>query len=245
MTTNKYHLALIKIFEENQAVADNNAWVAHYVGTDKKLYQIDTATRKKIIKDYLKSVNPTFSEFKDLLLSLANGSSFEELSSMGTVLELYPKYRHDLSPKIVDKLFDHVCGWAEVDITCTFSADDMLANWPEWEKLLTDFNVDANIHKRRASLVLLTLPLRHSPDQKFVDLAFANVEILKSETDILITKAVSWVLRTMIIFHPDIVRDYLEKNKDTLPKIAIRETSTKLLTGKKYVNKKKNGEIRG
>jgi hypothetical protein len=31
----------------------------------------------------------------------------------------------------------------------------------------------------------------------------------------------------------------LERNKGTLPSIALREVSTKLLTGKKYINTKK------
>ena len=163
---------------------------------------------------------------------------------MGIMLGTYPQFRQQLPTSVVDQLFDHTHGWAEVDITCSFSAEDMLANWPAWQNLLCRFNVDKNIHKRRASLVLLTQPLRHSSDQKFVDIALANVDKLKSETDILITKAISWVLRSMITFHPEIVKEYLDKNKDSLPKIAVREVSTKLLTGKKYINKKKHGSIR-
>jgi 3-methyladenine DNA glycosylase AlkD len=239
MITNPYHLALVKLFEQNQNLLDNNAWVAHYLGTDKKLYQIGTADRQKIIKTYLKSLNPSFTEFQDLLLSLSNGSSFEELSSMGTMLELYPEYRHNLSTKIVDKLFDHTVGWAEVDVTCVFNPDDLLAGWPSWQKLLTDFNVDKNVHKRRASLVLFTLPLRNSSDPRLYKLVLKNVDKLKSENNILITKAISWVLRSMIKNHPEIVKEYLEKNQDTLPKIAVREVSTKLLTGKKYNRPKK------
>jgi 3-methyladenine DNA glycosylase AlkD len=239
MITNKHHQVLVDLFKSHQNILPNNAWVAHYVGTTKKLYQLKTGDSKNLVKTYLKSVDLTFPDFQELLLSLSDGSSFEELSSMGKIMELYPKYRHDLSPKIVDKFFDHVGGWAEVDVTCCFSADDMLDNWPEWEKLLTGFNVDTNIHKRRASLVLLTQPLRLSPDPRFYKLALKNVEKLKSEKDILITKAISWVLRSMIKFHPDIVREYLEKNKDSLPRIAVREATTKLLTGKKYINKKK------
>jgi len=65
-----------------------------------------------------------------------------------------------------------------------------------------------------------------------------NVEKLKTEKDVLITKAISWVLRSMILTNPEVVREYLEKNKDSLPRIALREATTKLLTGKKYINKK-------
>lgn len=242
MIKNKYHQDLIKLFEENKNVQENNGWVKKYLGTAKNYYNLKSGDKKKLIKDYLKSKDFSFEDFKELLLSLSQGNSFEELSSMGVILELYPEYRNKLETKIVDKLFDNVEGWAEVDVTCVFRAEDLLANWPEWEKLLKDFSADKNVHKRRASLVLLTLPLRKSSEPKLYKLALKNVEKLKAEKDILITKAISWVLRAMILTNPEIVREYLKNNRDSLPRIAVREATTKLLTGKKYVNKKKSGK---
>jgi 3-methyladenine DNA glycosylase AlkD len=238
MVKNKYHQDLIKLFEKNKNIQNNNGWVKKYLGTSKNYYNLKTGDKKKLIKDYLKAKDFSFEDFKELLLSLSQGDSFEELSSMGAMLEFYPKYRNKLETKIVDKLFDNVEGWAEVDTTCVFTPEDLLANWPEWEKLLNDFNIDKNIHKRRASLVLFTLPLRKSAESKFYKLALKNVEKLKTEKDVLITKAISWVLRSMILTNPEVVREYLEKNKDSLPRIALREATTKLLTGKKYINKK-------
>jgi len=240
MIKNKHHRVLVDLFRSNKNILNNNSWVQKYLGTTKTLYQLNTAPKVKLIKTYLKSAKFTYADFKDLLLSLSLGSSFEELSAMGIILGNYPDFRQQLPTAVVDKLFDHVEGWAETDITCSFSPEDLLANWPDWQKLLTDFNSDKNIHKRRASLVLLTLPLRDSPDNRFYKLALKNIDKLKSEKDILITKAISWVLRSMIKYHPDIVKDYLQKNTNTLPKIAVREVSTKLLTGKKYNRPKKN-----
>lgn len=239
MIKNKYHRGLLKLFQNNQHLQPYNNWVKKYLGTTKIYYNLKTGEKKKLIKEYLKPLNLTFDQFTDLLISLSSGNSFEELSSMGTTLELYPEYRNKLLTTIIDKLFDNVEGWAEVDVTCVFTSNDLLADWPSWQKLLTNFNTDNNVHKRRASLVLFTLPLRHSSDPRLSKLALKNVDQLKSEKDILITKAVSWVLRSMIKFHPEIVKEYLEKNKDSLPKIAIREVTSKLLTGKKYINRKK------
>ncbi|MDP2951009.1 MAG: DNA alkylation repair protein, partial [bacterium] len=64
-------------------------------------------------------------------------------------------------------------------------------------------------------------------------LAFENIEKLKPEKDILITKAISWLLRNLIKYHKKEVADYLKKNKNSLPKIAVRETEKKIKTGKK------------
>jgi len=236
---NKYHLDLLNLFQTHQNIQSNNSWVKKYLGTTKTLYCLKTGDKIKLIKDYLKPIDLSSTNFSDLLISLSTGASFEELSAMGPILGFYPAYRNKLPPKIINKLFDHVQGWAETDVTCTFTADDLLADWPGWKELLTDFSVDKNIHKRRASLVLFTQPLRLSPDPRFYKLALQNIDKLKLEKDILITKAISWVLRSMIKYHPEIVKDYLEKNKDSLPRIAVREVSTKLATGKKYINKKK------
>lgn len=236
--TNPHHLALIKIFQTNKNICNNNAWVQHYLGTDKTYYGLKTGDKINLVNNYFKSINLTYPNFKDLLLSLSHGSSFEELTTVSQLLNLYSKFRQQLPTTFVTHLFDHVRGWAETDVTCTFFAEDLLANWSSWQKLLNNFVTDKNIHKRRASMVLLTLPLRQSDDPRFAKLALTNVEKLKSEKDILITKAVSWVLRAMIKYHPQTVAEYLAKNKDSLPKIAVREVNSKLLTGKKYVNLK-------
>ena len=233
MVKNIHHLALIKIFKDNQNISDNNSWVQKYLGTDKKYYGLKTDLKVKKINEYLKKISLTQKEFEALLLSLSNGNSFEELCAMSSILGNFPQYRANIPMSLVDKLFDHTVGWCEVDCTCCFSASDLLSRWPEWKKLLQQFLVDKNIHKRRASIVLLTLPFRQSADNRLVDLSFELVGKLKSEKEILITKAVSWVLRSMVKFHPDDVAVYLEDNHDSLPRIAYRETYKKLTTGKK------------
>jgi 3-methyladenine DNA glycosylase AlkD len=64
-------------------------------------------------------------------------------------------------------------------------------------------------------------------------MAFKNIDKLKQNGHILVTKAISWLLRDLIKHHRQKVETYLKDNENTLPRIAIRETRTKLLTGKK------------
>ncbi|MGI5841455.1 MAG: DNA alkylation repair protein [Patescibacteria group bacterium] len=232
---NNHHLALLKIFQDNQNIQSNNDWVKKYLGTTKKYYGLKTDVKVRKVKAYLKAQNLNHEDIEKLLLSLSQGDSFEELSTIGLVLNLYPDYRNNLKPEMLDKLLDRVEGWAETDTICQlcFTAGDILSRWSNWEKLLKKFVTDPNIHKRRASLVLLTKPLRQSDDPRLSDLALANTGKLKHEKDILITKAVSWILRSLIKFHTKEVENYLNDNLDTLPKIAIRETRNKLATGTK------------
>jgi 3-methyladenine DNA glycosylase AlkD len=86
---------------------------------------------------------------------------------------------------------------------------------------------------------MLCSPLRNVNDKRLAEIALANIDRLKHENDILITKAISWVLRTMIKHHKKIVADYLKLNQDILPKIAVRETMTKLKIGTKTKRKNK------
>ena len=109
----------------------------------------------------------------------------------------------------------------------------MLKDWSNWKKLLLKLAKDNNFHKKRASLVLLTKPIRDSNDSRLKVLAFVLIDALKREKSILITKAISWLLRDLVKYHKREVRKYLELNQNSLPKIAVRETKRKIETGRK------------
>lgn len=207
-----------------------------YVGTTKTCYSIGTEAERKIIKEWIKNhydLKP--SEYIELLTSLFQGESINEISIASELLESMPKHRKRVEPECLDIWLNRVQGWAEVDSLCQskFTADDLLQNWTEWENLLLKLVSDNNVHKKRASLVLLTKPVRDSEDSRLAEMAFANIDRLKRERHILVTKAISWLLRDLIKHHRQRVEAYIEENMDTLPKIALRETRAKLLTGRK------------
>ncbi len=177
----------------------------------------------------------SFNDFIALLDELYNGQFYEEKTITGQLLKLAPKYRQQLRLSKLDNWLEKLNGWAEVDSTSqgVFTADEILDRWTEWSSFLLRLATDTNINKRRASIVLLTSPLTQSEDKRLRELAFINVEKLKTERDILISKAVSWVLRSLVRHHRPYLIDYLKEASDSLPKIAIRETKNKLETGKK------------
>jgi len=78
-----------------------------------------------------------------------------------------------------------------------------------------------------------TRPLRRSEDKGLAELGFRTVEVLKSERAIIITKAVSWLLRSMVAHHRGAVAAYIKENHHSLPAIAVRETTRKIATGRK------------
>jgi 3-methyladenine DNA glycosylase AlkD len=208
-----------------------------YEGNNEKSYGLTSPQLKKLVRSwYLKKKVLTFKDFQKLLDSLylqAESSTEKYIASI--LLDLYPKHRVHLSPVCLDKWLDKLTGWALIDSLCQsrFSSREMLENWSGWSQVLSNFNTSKNISKRRASLVLLVRSVRESGGEQFAQLALKNIEGLKHEKDILITKAISWLLRDMIKQHRELVEEYLAQNRETLPKVAVREVSNKLKTGKK------------
>jgi 3-methyladenine DNA glycosylase AlkD len=155
----------------------------------------------------------------------------------GILLGYMPAQRHTLNPSLYDEWLEHTEGWAAIDAICygNFTAKEMLENFAGWKALIKRLMRSKNINKRRAAIVLLTKPVTQSDDKRLSQLAFAVIDALKSEKSILITKAISWLLRNLTKLHPEEVREYLHSQKDQLPKIAVRETINKLKYGKKNV----------
>ena len=244
MTLHPLHQQLLNQINKLNSNPDQKElqWVQKYLGTDKIYHGFSSKQISDLAKKFVKENNLSPDETILVLNSLyQNGTSFTELSLAATILSFSKKLLQNFDPKNLDFWLNYTHGWAENDVLCqsNFTADILLSNWENWQKILTEFNQSSNINKRRASLVLLTKSLRQSDDPRLSKLTFNNVEKLKKEKDILITKAVSWALRSLVKFHKDKVLKYLADNQDSLPKIAYRETLSKALTGRKYNNSKK------
>lgn len=233
---NKFHLEILEKIKEKASKEKVTRHSENYHGSESKSYNLITPDLRAILKEWaIKYKDISFSNFVDLLNSLYNSNSHTEKVSGGKLLEYLPALRGRIDPNLFDLWLDNLYGWAEVDSLCqsNFKAKEILGNWEVWEKLIRKLSEDKNIHKKRASLVLLTQPVGQSDDSRLADLSFKNIDKLKSEKDILITKAISWLLRSLIKNHREKVKEYLKTNKATLPKIVLRETERKLLTGKK------------
>jgi len=224
---NKVHQEIIqkldKLIQDKHNFKERQ-WVQHYLGSNKPTRCIKTGELQKLSKNYLPDINLINSLYQ-------NGTSFDELVVAANLTGRIESV--DINQ--IDNWLNNAVGWAEVDTLCqsNFTADKVLPIWPGWKKFLIKLSSDKNINKRRASLVLLCKTLGQSNDSRVSDFAFDQIEKLKFEKEVLITKAISWILRQLVKYHPDELAEYLEANRDTLPKIAYREALKKLTTGKK------------
>ena len=205
-------------------------------GSSRLHHGLSNPTMRNFVKEWAEEhPSLTYEDWQETLSDLYRGQSIDEGCLAGFMLGHYRQFRNDLPLDVLDTWLGQLEGWREIDTTCqsNYTAKDLLLSWQEWHPFLLELSQRKTIQHRRASLVLLVKPVRDSEDERFISTALSNVECLKHEKDKLITKAVSWILREAIKRHIQTVSDYVFKNEDTLPAIAIREFKKKYETGKK------------
>ena len=237
---NRFHVELLSRILESSGTPTQHTFQDGYLGNDHPRYAISAPVMREIARGWMKS-HPelTARTFSRLLTSLIKGKSSTEKCMAGLLLDYASPAQCAFDPVHFDTWLDHLIGWAEVDTLCTgkYTAREIHGQWSAWKKILSSLSKSPNINKRRASMVLLCSPLRERKDDRIADFALTLIDRLKHEKEILITKAISWLLRCMEKNHRKKVEQYLEEHKHSLPKIAVRETLAKLNTGTKTKRK--------
>lgn len=229
------HDLLLSEIKKRSGKPTAHTFLENYLGNSHYRYAIANPELRKIAKEWMtnqKGLAPA--EFKAVLTSLFKAESFTE-KIMGGFLLNYARGSHRaIKPALVDRWLSYLEGWAEIDTLCTgeFSKSEIPENWKEWKPFLIKLARSKSIGKRRASLVFFCSVFANKTHDDIQKTALANIELLKTEKDVLITKAISWVLRSMIRYNRKEVAAYLQENASTLPAIAVRETRIKLATGR-------------
>ena len=237
---NRDHLEILKIIQENSGKPRRDEFLNGYLGNDHVRYDITNPVLREIAKTWMRAHRDMSAEkFTALLDSLIKADSSTEKMMAGILMDYSSKPQREFDPEIFNDWLDHLVGWAEVDTLCTgdLVRTQLPAHWPKWKKLILKLVKDPNINERRASLVLFCSPLSRIKQEAIGEVALQIVTKLRAEKEVMITKAVSWVLRSMIKHHRYMVSSYLEANAEALPRIAVRETLVKLDTGKKTKSK--------
>lgn len=236
---NPLHKEILVQIQQHAGKPTHHTFLDGYLGNSHPRYPISIPALRTIAREWMKAHRElSVSKFGALLSSLIKGKSSTEKCMVGILLDYSTPDQRTFDPKLFNTWLNYVEGWAEVDSLCTgrYSDSEIPGQWKVWKPQLIQFSKSKNIHKRRASLVLLCSPLRKSDDHRLVSMALQNVGQLKNEKEILITKAISWVLRSMVKHNRAAVEKFLKEGSG-LPAIAVRETKRVLETGRKTSRK--------
>ena len=232
----RHHRALLSKIEKHQRKRVRSQANDSYLSSGHRYYDVSVPVRRALAKAWLKQNRSIPNkDFVAVLDSLFRGKSHEEKTVASILLAEHRTGRDAIAPKQLNAWLDHLVGWAEIDSLCqgAFKGHEILSNWAGWERFIRKLSRDKNINKRRAALVFLTGPVRTSHDKRLATLALDMIEALKAEREIIITKAVSWLLRNLVQHHKADVAGYIKRNLPSLPAIAVRETTRKIATGRK------------
>lgn len=235
---NPEHAALLAEIRLAARPVARDGWPQNdsYGGSGRRFYFVSVPARRAIAKRWLTGQRKIAdADFLAVVESLFGGESHEEKTLAALLLGYHARGRRAVIPSDIERWLGELNGWAEVDCLCAgpFSAEEMASDWPGWRGLIERLRASADINRRRAALVLLTGPVRRSPEGRFADLALETIQTLEAERNIMVTKAISWLLRSMVDRRRSVLESYLAEHADSLPKIAVRETRTKLATGVK------------
>jgi 3-methyladenine DNA glycosylase AlkD len=231
-----FYLQILHQIKEKSGKPTQHTFLDSYLGNQHPRYPISAPVLRAMAKDWAKGHRElSAGEFASLLTELIHGESSTEKCMAGILLDYSLPSQRKFNPKLFDEWLNHLDGWAEVDVVCTnkYTRTELVSQWQKWKPLLLKFSKSKNINKRRASLVFFCSPLSQFENTPLSEVALENINRLKGEKKILITKAISWVLRSMVKYNRNVLEGYLKENSDTLPKIALRETLVKLETGRK------------
>jgi len=178
--------------------------------------------RAEIEKNIFKK-NPIFHE-EDLYFIIKKLFEMDFREYQYTACNLAYKYRNFFSKDtffILEYMIKNKSWWDTVDVIAAKLLGILLEKFPMLQENMDGWINDKNLWIRRSALIF-QLKYKNKTNEKKL---FNYCEKTMYEEDFFIRKAIGWVLREYSKTNKKIVKDFIEKNKNHLSKLSIREGS--------------------
>ena len=192
-----------------------------------KLYGVKATIVTKIAKKYFQQIkqldkDTIFGYCEELLKS-----GFSEEAFVAYRWSDYLKKRYEPEDFAVFEkwLNTYVSNWAECDTLCNHTLGTFVDKYPKYLENLKKWTQSKNRWIKRGAAVTLILPARKG---MFLDDVFEIANKLLQENDDLIQKGYGWMLKEASKQHQNEVFDYVIKNKEKMPRTALRYAIEKM-----------------
>ena len=216
-------LDLITDLEENsnELLAES---MSKYMQDKFRFLGIRGATRTEIYKKYFPDARKTKNIDWDFVESCWNKEEREFQYVVVYYLKAMQKFlkREDISKLkylIVTKSW-----WDTVDLLAKV-VGSLVIRIEGYDQIMLEWSKDSNIWLKRVA-ILYQLSLKEKVDKQVLDKILVNN---LGDSEFFINKAIGWALRDYSKFNPEWVREFLEKNKNDMVNLSLREAS-------KYLN---------
>lgn len=180
---------------------------------------VKTPIRRQISKIFFKKSHKSTIDWK--FINQAWENPYREMQYV--VLDYLQLKQTSLASKDltkVKKLAQTKPWWDTIDFLCR-SVGYICLHYPETKKIVLDWSTDEDIWLRRLAIEHQLLQKEQTDVQLLEQILINNL----NKTEFFINKAIGWALRDYSKTNPDWVREFIEKYKDRLSKLSIKEGS--------------------
>ncbi|MBU1747103.1 MAG: DNA alkylation repair protein [Chloroflexi bacterium] len=205
-----------------------------YAPTTRRVYGLRVADLRVIDRAWRRAHRDvTHEDLLALAEALWHGESREEWLLATLLLEGYKGHTADLPQSLLDRWRRDLENWEQTDCLGWVVGLWFAANPDARQDYLWTLLADEDVWSRRLALVTTARVNRGEWGLTIPDLTLQLVDQVKAERHPMITRAVSWALRSLITHHQALVVAYLDENRETLAGHVVREVNNKLRTGLK------------
>ena len=135
------------------------------------------------------------------------------------------QFTPDDFPRFERWIRDYVNNWAKCDTLCNHTIGDFITMYPQFMPNLKSWMKSENRWFKRAAAVSLILPARRG---RFLPDVFEIADALLLDNDDLVQKGYGWMLKEASKLHTKEVFDYIIRNKNVMPRTALRYAIEKM-----------------
>lgn len=212
-----------------------NSYNENFICYGLKVSEIETIS-KEIVNEYNCTYDDAMEIFKILLKSNVHDEKF---AGIFLINRFKKQFDEEMINLFYESLAQHCGTWALCDSSCIRVLGPFLAKKDKLaERTIEKWSKDENLWIRRASMVILLkiIMVKKSFDEKYV---FELVENMLKYPEDYIHKGIGWLLKTASKISPDVIFNYLQKNKIVFPRLILRYASEKLPREKRALILKK------
>ena len=184
---------------------------------------VKTPVRRKLSKVFFKKNSSPAIDWK--FIHQAWDNPYREMQYV--VLDYLQMKQKALTPSDlskIKKLAQTKPWWDTIDFLCR-SVGFICLHYPETKKFVLEWSRDEDFWLRRLAIEHQLLQKEETDVQLLEQILVNNLD----QFEFFINKAIGWALRDYSKTNPDWVREFIEKYKDRLSKLSIKEGSKYLL----------------
>jgi 3-methyladenine DNA glycosylase AlkD len=136
------------------------------------------------------------------------------------------QYDHQIFSVFESWLIKYVRGWGDCDDFCTHAFGELISQNTYLVQNIIPWTNREEFWMRRAAAVVLIPSIRQNNYKEINPTVISD--LLMKDREELVLKGYGWMLKELSKKEPELVYDYLKKNKDNMPRVAFRYALEKM-----------------